>query len=41
MIVKKMISFLVEFKREKNILIDLYEIEMEMKINYLEDQTSI
>jgi hypothetical protein len=22
-------------------LIDLYEIEMEMKINYLEDQTSI
>jgi hypothetical protein len=41
MIVKKMISFLVEFKREKKILIDLYEIEMEMKINYLEDQTSI
>jgi hypothetical protein len=40
MIVKKIISFLVEFKREKK-LIDLYEIEMEMKINYLEDQTSI
>jgi hypothetical protein len=40
MIVKKIISFLVEFKREKK-LIDLYEIEMEMKINYLEDQISI